>query len=65
MGAVERQTAASDSATRADCDPERGVTKLAVIDESEIAVDSVTLDSGQTSATVYLPPKKNATVVAI
>ena len=41
------------------------VSKLAVIAESGKTFDSVTLDSGQTSASVYVPANQNATLVAI
>lgn len=41
------------------------VTKLAVISKSGSTFDTVMLDSGQTSATVYVPANQNATIVAI
>lgn len=40
------------------------VTKLAVISASGSTFDTVTLDSGQTSTTVYVPANGNATIVA-
>ena len=41
------------------------VNELVVISESGDDFDTVTLDSGQTSATVYVPVNQNATLVAI
>lgn len=41
------------------------VNKVAVISASGDDFDTVTLDSGQTSATVYVPANQNATIVAI
>ena len=41
------------------------VSKLAVISTSGTTFDTVTLDSGQTTATVYTPANQNATLVAI
>jgi hypothetical protein len=52
-------TLASNATTTQD------VSKLAVISASGSDFDTVTLDSGQTSATVYVPANQNATLVAI
>jgi hypothetical protein len=40
------------------------VTKLAVISQSGSTFDTDKLDSGQTSATVYVPANQHATIVA-
>ncbi|UTF55799.1 hypothetical protein [Natronosalvus rutilus] len=42
-----------------------GVTQLVVIAESGSTFDSTTIDSGQTSVTMYLPTNQNATIVAV
>ncbi|HET7323598.1 MAG TPA: hypothetical protein VFJ06_04640 [Halococcus sp.] len=52
-------TLASNATTTQD------VNKLAVISESGDDFDTVTLDTGQTTATVYVPANQNATIVAI
>jgi hypothetical protein len=41
------------------------ITKLAVISQSGSTFDTDKLDSGQTSATVYVPANQHATIVAI
>jgi hypothetical protein len=41
------------------------VTKLAVISKSGSTFDTVMLDSGQTSATMYVPANQNTMIVAI
>lgn len=44
---------------------EQGVGELVVIAADGTSFDSVPLDAGQTSATVYVPPNQNATLVAV
>nr|WP_317176085.1 hypothetical protein [Halovivax sp. KZCA124] len=41
------------------------VTQLVVIAESGSTFDSTTVDSGQTSVTMYLPTNQNAAIVAV
>ncbi len=43
----------------------QGVSKLAVISASGSTFDTTMLDSGQSSATVYVPANQNATIVAV
>lgn len=45
--------------------PTNGVTQLVVIAESGSTFDSTTVDSWQTSVTMYLPTNQNATIVAV
>jgi len=42
-----------------------GVTQLLVVAESGTTFDPTTVDSGQTSVTMYLPTNQNATLVAV
>jgi hypothetical protein len=58
-GRVRTSITLTDNATTT-----QDVTKLAVISTSGSTFDTVTLDSGQTSATVYVPTNQNATIVA-
>jgi hypothetical protein len=58
-GRVRTSITLTDNATTT-----QDVTKLAVISKSGSTFDTVMLDSGQTSATVYVPANQNATIVA-
>ncbi len=59
-GSVETTVTLTPAATTTN-----GVTQLVVIAESGSTFDSTTVDSGQTSATMYLPTNQNATIFAV
>ena len=44
---------------------DQGVSKLVVIAADGTSFDSIPLDTGQTNATLYVPPNQNATLLAV
>lgn len=68
IAASEPWTSRSLSTTatlNATATTDQGVGKLVVIAADGTSFDSVTLDTGQTSATFYVPPNQNVTLLAV